>query len=39
LGFGPRVEVLEPESLRTRVIEMARQVVASYDKNGGNESE
>jgi predicted DNA-binding transcriptional regulator YafY len=30
LSFGPLVEVLEPESLREKVIEMARSVVAFY---------
>jgi predicted DNA-binding transcriptional regulator YafY len=30
LSFGPRLEVLEPASLRTRVLEMAHAVVKSY---------
>ncbi|HET9528905.1 MAG TPA: YafY family protein [Blastocatellia bacterium] len=30
LSFGPQIEVLEPESLREKVIEMARSVVEFY---------
>jgi predicted DNA-binding transcriptional regulator YafY len=30
LSFGPRVEVLAPESLREKVIEMARRVIDFY---------
>ncbi|HLM54826.1 MAG TPA: YafY family protein [Pyrinomonadaceae bacterium] len=30
LSFGPRVEVLEPEALRARVVELAESVVAFY---------
>ena len=30
LGFGPRLEVLEPEPLRAKVAEMARAVVGMY---------
>ncbi|HKV42279.1 MAG TPA: YafY family protein [Blastocatellia bacterium] len=37
LGFGPRIEVLEPESLRMRVIETARQVVAFYENPAARE--
>jgi predicted DNA-binding transcriptional regulator YafY len=30
LGFGPNLEVLEPQSLREKVIAMAKEVVRSY---------
>ena len=30
LGFGPKMEVLDPPSLRERVIEQARAVIAFY---------
>ena len=30
LGFGPNLEVIEPETLRKKVVEMARGVVAVY---------
>lgn len=30
LGFGPRIEVLEPEALRDKVIQAAEDVVAFY---------
>lgn len=32
LGFGPRVEVVDPPALRDRVVELARSVVAFYDR-------
>ena len=32
LGFGPRVEILEPAELRARVVGMAEGVVAFYKK-------
>jgi predicted DNA-binding transcriptional regulator YafY len=32
LSFGPRVEVLEPESLREKVVSLARSVIAFYDE-------
>ena len=32
LGFGPNLEVIEPETLRKKVVEMARQVVALYER-------
>jgi len=32
LGFGPNLEVIEPETLRKRVVEMARQVLAFYEE-------
>ena len=30
LSFGPRIEVVEPLSLRGKVIEMAESVIAFY---------
>jgi predicted DNA-binding transcriptional regulator YafY len=30
LSFGPRVEVIAPDALRDKVIEMARRVIAAY---------
>ena len=30
LGFGPNLEVIEPETLRRKVVEMAREVVTVY---------
>jgi predicted DNA-binding transcriptional regulator YafY len=30
LGFGPNLEVIEPATLRKKVVEMARGVVAVY---------
>ena len=35
LGFGARVEILEPAELRTRVVEMAEGVVAFYERKTG----
>lgn len=35
LGFGPRVEVLEPEALRDQVVRMAEEVVAFYAGRAG----
>lgn len=32
LGFGPRVEVVDPPALRDRVVDLARSVVAFYDR-------
>jgi predicted DNA-binding transcriptional regulator YafY len=32
LGFGPRVEVIEPESLREKIISMAAGVVDFYER-------
>lgn len=32
LGFGTRVQVVEPERLRDKVLEMAREVVAFYEE-------
>lgn len=32
LSFGPKVEVIEPDSLRDRVIEMAQSVIDFYGK-------
>lgn len=32
LGFGARIEVVEPEELRARVIQQARAVVAFYER-------
>jgi predicted DNA-binding transcriptional regulator YafY len=33
LSFGPHVEVIEPVSLREKVIEMAESVIAFYGRN------
>lgn len=34
LSFGPRLEVLDPPSVRERVLELARSVVAFYEHAG-----
>jgi predicted DNA-binding transcriptional regulator YafY len=35
LGFGPQIEVLEPQSLREKVIQQAEEVVAFYSQIDG----
>ena len=37
LGFGTRVEVVEPPSLRERVVRAAREVVAFYAGEGDSQ--
>ncbi|HEX7317140.1 MAG TPA: YafY family protein [Pyrinomonadaceae bacterium] len=36
LGFGTRVEVVEPEGLREKIVEMAERVVAFYRGRGAH---
>jgi predicted DNA-binding transcriptional regulator YafY len=35
LSFGPQIEVIEPEGLREKVVEMARSVVEFYERPQG----
>ncbi|MEW6207578.1 MAG: YafY family protein [Acidobacteriota bacterium] len=35
LSFGSQIEVIEPESLREKVVEMARSVVEFYERHQG----